>query len=133
MKELEIARENEAAIEAMQSELKENYQKQKMNLVREHELLLDNVRQQHAFGLENLRVEFKNEEEALRKFHADRLDEIRMKLTAIETKKLDLSENQKPEVNDTRYCGCRFFECIRLNLIVHQKRSYQQDLRKGPV
>lgn len=86
----------------MRLELKENYQKQKTNLIKEHESLLENLRQEHVFAIEQLKIEMKNEEEALRKMHMNRIEEKKLRLEGIEGRKMDRIDIQRPDTTDAR-------------------------------
>lgn len=97
-----MSRENEAAIEVMRLEMKENYQKQKNNLMKEHESLLENLRQEHVMTIEHLKIELKSEEEAIRKMHMNRLDDMKTRLEGVERRRMDGGDTARSDTTDTR-------------------------------
>lgn len=88
----------------MRLEMKESYQKQKNSLMREHELLLENMKQEHALALEQLKIEFKNEEDSMKKAHFNRLEEIKIRMNVTEDRKTcENLESSKSENAEARY------------------------------
>lgn len=66
--------------------------------------MLENLRQEHIFAVEQLKIEFKNEEEVIRKMHMNRLEEEKLRLDGIEGRKSDRTfDTQRSDTTDVRY------------------------------
>nr|CAD7198739.1 unnamed protein product [Timema douglasi] len=74
--------------ETLRMEVEQDLEEQKQAMIREHMVLLSDLKEEQLVHLEKLRIELNKEEEAVRKEHTDQLADLRARLT----KELDVEK-----------------------------------------
>nr|CAD7409512.1 unnamed protein product [Timema poppensis] len=74
--------------ETLRMEVEQDLEEQKQAMIREHMVLLSDLKEEQLVHLEKLRLELNKEEEAVRKEHTDQLADLRARLT----KELDVEK-----------------------------------------